>query len=209
MQFDQPQADNPYTKPGDDKLFVQFYHGTLKDEQQTMEQGRPVFKTVPMVKILVPGDRNTVIQAKATAEYTQRFPKQWERFSASQTQEIQGSLLSEVPIVTRAQAEELEYFKVYTVEQLAEAPDSLGAKLPTFHELKRKAAAYVANAKDASAAMRLAEQNEAQANRISSLEAEIARLSTMFEAATKSQVTTEKAPQHGEQHRSGNRRPSV
>ena len=204
MSFNEAPQDNPFAKPGDDKLFVQFYLGTRKNEQKSMDEGRPVFDTLPMVKILVPGDRNTVIQAKATEEYTTRFPKQWERFTSSQSQEIQGSLLSEVPIVTRGQAEELEYFKVYTVEQLADAPDSLSAKFPGFHDLKRKAVAYVANAKDAAAAMKLAEVNEAQANRISSLEAEIKRLSDMFEAATRSQVTPQKE-QHGEQHRPRNR----
>lgn len=209
MSFNDVPQDNPYTKPGDEKLFVQFYHGTLKNEQKSLEEGRPVFDTIPMVKILVPGDRNTVIQAKATAEYTQRFPKQWERFTASQSQDIQGSLLSEVPIVTRGQAEELEYFKVYTVEQLADAPDSLAAKLPGFHELKRKAAAYVANAKDAAAAMKLSEVNDAQANRITALEAEIKRLSDMFEAATRSQVTTEKEMKRGEQHSPRNRPASL
>jgi hypothetical protein len=187
-------------QPGDERLFVKFYTGTTKDADASAREGRPIYKSVPFVKILIPGDRNTVIDTFADAKYKARFPKQWAAFEQHQGQEIQGTLLSEVPIVTRAQAEELEYFKVFTVEQLAECPDTLAAKLPLFHELKRKAKTYVDQAKDTALAQKLGEENNALKNRVSSLESEIARLSQMFEAATKPQL-----PEAPRVERSGSR----
>lgn len=187
-------------QPGDERLFVKFYTGTTQDAEASAREGRPIFKSVPFVKILIPGDRNTVIDTFANKQYQARFPKQWAAYQQNQGQEIQGTLLSEVPIVTRAQAEELEYFKVFTVEQLAECPDTLAAKLPQFHELKRKAKTYVDQAKDTALAQKLGEENNALKNRVSGLESEIARLSQMFEAATKSQL-----PEAPRVERSGSR----
>jgi hypothetical protein len=184
-------------QPGDERLFVRFYNGTTQDAEATKREGRPIFKTVPFVKILVPGDRNTVIDTFAGKNYPLRFPKQWAAFQAQAAQEIEGTLLSEVPIVTRAQAEELEYFKVFTVEQLAECSDALSSKIPRFHELKRKAATYVQQAKDSAVAQKLGEENEALRSRVSGLESEIARLSQMFEAATKPQMEQPRVERSG------------
>jgi len=184
-------------QPGDERLFVKFYQGSTQDSEATQREGRPIYKTVPFVKILVPGDRNTVIDTFATQTYQLRFPRQWAAFQAQESQEITGTLLSEVPIVTRSVAEELEYFKVYTVEQLAECSDALAAKIPRFHELKRKAQTYVQQAKDSALAQKLGEENNALKNRVTGLESEIARLSQMFEAATKPQMEPPRVERSG------------
>lgn len=194
--------DMQYSQPGDERLYVKFYMGSMEDTAGTQREGRPMYKSVPFVKILVPGDRNTVIDTLAGTTYPRRFPRQWAAFQAQETQEIDGTRLSETPFITRALAEELEYFKVYTVEQLAECSDALAGKLPRFHELKRKAQTYVQQAKDSAMAMKLAEENTDLKNRIAGLESEIARLSQMFEAAMKPQQAE---GNRGEQHRSRNR----
>ena len=193
-------------QPGDERLYVKFYMGSTPDSAATLREGRPMYKSVPFVKILVPGDRNTVIDTFADAKYKSRFPRQWSAFEAKDSQDIQGTLLTETPLVTRAQAEELEYFKVYTVEQLADCNDNLATKISRFHELKRAAQTYVAQAKDGALAQKLGAENADLRNRVSGLEGEIARLSTMFEAATKPQLP--EAPR-GEQSRSRNRSSGV
>lgn len=186
----QPQGG----QPGDERLFVKFYTGTMQDNEASAREGRPIFKSVPFIKILVPGDRNTVIDTFANKQYQQRFPKQWAAFSNNDSQQIEGTLLSETPLVTRAVVEELEYFKVYTVEQLAECPDNLAAKIPKFHELKRKAQTYVQQAKDSALAVKLGEENDALKSRIGNLEGEIARLSQMFDAAVKNSAAPQEPP---------------
>lgn len=189
-------------QPGDERLYVKFYMGSTQDSGASAREGRPVYKSVPFVKILVPGDRNTVIDTFADLSYQKRFARQWAAFQTQETQEIEGTLLSETPLVTRSVAEELEYFKVFTVEQLAECNDALAGKLPRFHELKRKAQVYVQQAKDSALAQKLGEENSELKNRVAGLESEIARLSHMFEAAMKPQQAE---VSRGEQHRPRNR----
>jgi hypothetical protein len=196
--FDEPST----SQPGDERLYVKFYMGSTPDTAGTQREGRPMFKSVPFVKILVPGDRNTVIDTFADAKYKARFPRQWAAFESKQTQEVAGTLLSETPLVTRAQAEEFDYFKVFTVEQLAQCSDNLASKVPRFHELKRAAQTYVAQAKDGALAQKLGAENADLKNRVASLEGEIARLSTMFEAATKPQVEMPRVEQSRSRNRS-------
>ena len=191
-------------QPGDERLFVQFFDGTRKDKAASEREGRPIFRTVPWVKILIPGDRNSVVETYADDSYIKRFPKQWELYQSKESQQITGTLLSETPLVTRAQLAELEYFKVYTVEQLAEGNDNLATKIPIFHELKRKAQAFVAQAKDSALSQKLSAENEELRNRVAHLESEVARVSHMFEAA----VAVKEQP-HGEQPRPRNRSASV
>ena len=188
-------------QPGDEKLFVQFYDGSYQDSALSEQEGRPVFTTRPFVKILVPGDRTTVINTLADATYQRRFPRQWKAYQEKSSQDIQGTLLSEVPVVTRAQAQELEYFKIFTVEQLAGANDNLSTKIPGFQQLKQKAAVYVESAKDAALAQKLTAENTALRGRVESLESEIARLSQMFDAMKAPQVEVSRV----EQQRSRNR----
>ena len=198
------QAGGP--QPGDERLFVQFFDGVRKDKAASEEAGRPIFKTVPWVKILIPGDRNSVVETYADETYIKRFPKQWAAYQAKESQAIQGTLLSDTPLVSRAQLAELEYFKIYTVEQLAEGNDNLATKIPVFHELKRKAQTFVAQAKDSALAQKLGAENDALKLRVGQLEGEIGRLSQMFDAAVKG-ATSAPQPEHqrGEQHRSRNR----
>jgi uncharacterized protein YdaL len=193
--------DVAVAQPGDERLFVKFYDGTKQDKAASEREGRPIFTTVPFIRILVPGDRNTIIDTFADENYKRRFPKQWASYQAKESQAITGTLLSEVPVVSRAQCEELEYFKVFTVEQLAEVSDNLASKIPSLQELKRKAQTYVDQAKDAALAQKLNEENAGLKNRISALESELARLSQMFDAAMKPQTEAKSGVE-----RSGNRR---
>ena len=74
--FDEPST----SQPGDERLYVKFYMGSTPDTAGTQREGRPMFKSVPFVKILVPGDRNTVIDTFADAKYKARFfdfPEFW------------------------------------------------------------------------------------------------------------------------------------
>jgi uncharacterized protein YdaL len=201
MQKFQDDSDTMVAQPGDERLFVKFYDGTKQDKLASEREGRPIYTTVPFIRILIPGDRNTIIDTYADENYKRRFPKQWAAYQAKESQAITGTLLSEVPVVSRAQCEELEYFKVFTVEQLAGVSDNLASKIPSLQELKRKAQTYVDQAKDAALAQKLNEENAGLKNRISALESELARLSQMFDAAMKPQTEAKSGVE-----RSGNRR---
>lgn len=170
--------------PGDERLFVQFYMGSVKDDDQSEEQGRPIFRTVPFVKIMVPGDKNTVIDTVADINYQRRFSKLWRAFQANEAQEVVGLPIREWPAVTRSQADELRYLNILTVEQLSTLPDVYGTRIMGFHDLKRKAEVYLAQAKDSALANKLSAENEALKTQLDATNAELKRLSERFEEMT-------------------------
>ena len=193
------QAQGP--QPGDERLFVQFYSGVQVDRGATEREGRPIYKTVPFVKILVPGDRTAGIDTMATEEYKARFPKQWQAFQNGLTQTVEGTPLTECAFLARGLVDELAYFKVYTLEHLSDVNDALASKVPGLQELKRKAKAILAKAKDEALTLKVTEENAQLRQRVEGLQAEIKRLSEMFERAMNATgtgfVSTNKEPQHG------------
>lgn len=182
---------------GDETLFVKFYMGVQEDAEKSAEVGHPVFKDVPYVKILVPGDKNTIIDTVADRQYQQRFPRLWQQFTSQETQTHSGMPIREWPAVTRGQAEELLYLNIHTVEQLAACADTHGAKLMNFHALKAKAQAYLDAAKGAAGVQALAEENRKLKEQMTVLQKQMAEYAVAF--ATSSAKGT-----HAEQHDSGN-----
>ena len=142
-----PQEQFAPMEPGDERLFVQFYLGSRQNEEKTPADGRPIFDAVPFVKIIVPGDSNTMIDTTADATHKRRFAKMWWSFEQSLSQEMSGMPLRDWPAITRAQAEELNHLNVFTVEQLATLADVYGAKIMGINDLRRKAQAYLEQAK--------------------------------------------------------------
>lgn len=181
MQMSPTVMDGPRPDPEDERLFVQFYMGSIKNEDKSLEEGHPVFDSKPFIKIMVPGDRNSTIDTLASPQYQQRFHRQWAMFERNESQAISGFPLKEWPGVTRAQVEEMNHLNVYTVEQLATLPDVYGAKLMGFQDLKRKAEAYLAAAKDSAFAEKMSKQNEELKGQLAATQQELARLSAKFD----------------------------
>lgn len=181
MQMSPTVMDAPRQDPEDEKLFVQFYMGSMKNEDKSREEGHPVYDSRPFIKIMVPGDRNSTIDTLASPQYQQRFARQWSLFQQNESQAISGFPLKEWPGVSRAQVEEMNHLNVYTVEQLATLPDVYGAKLMGFQDLKRKAEAYLAAAKDSAFVDKVSAQNEELKTQLAATQQELARLSAKFD----------------------------
>jgi len=168
--------------PGDEKLFVQFYVGARKNDEKSEEAGHPVFDSVPFVKILVPGDKNTLIDTAVTDAHKRRFARLWDQFQNNQKQELSGMPIREWPAVTRGQAEELIYLNIMTVEQLAQLADVYGSKIMGFNDLKRKAIDYVEKAKDAAYTEKLSAELAKRDLDIAALRDQVKQLSDLISA---------------------------
>jgi len=172
---------------GDDKLFVVFYRSTELNEQKSVEAGRPVHDDIELVKIIIPGQRDSVV-SKATPDYQLRFPKQWAQFKANTTQLGSGTPLKEVSFVTLAQAADLAAMNVHTVEQLAGMADSQAHSFMGFQSLKQRAASYLENAAGNAPLVKMQAELESRDAKIAELEASVAAL------VAASKQTTAKAP---------------
>ena len=109
----------------DSRLAVQFYKKAIKQEDESNEAGRPIFKDFDFVNIVVPGNGLTEIDTYAREEHKRRFPRQWQHYMNTQGAETkeEGTPIEEWPLVSRAQAEELRGRKFRTVESIAHSSD--------------------------------------------------------------------------------------
>ena len=110
----------------DSRLQVRFYKRPVQQEQESLEAGRPIYKEFDFVHICVAGDTLTEIDTYALSSHKQRFPIQWANYMnrvGANEPDIVGTPVSEWPIVSKSQAEELRALKFHTVEAIAHASD--------------------------------------------------------------------------------------
>ena len=135
---------NPQQLSQESNLFVSFYSDAIELKAESEKQGRPVFRDVPFIKIVVPGDVNNIIERKATAEDKLKFPKAWARFEASEAEGQEGTPLEQWPQMSRSMVKECKYFEIHTVEQLATLSDINVSKMGMgYMDLRNKAKAYL------------------------------------------------------------------
>lgn len=139
----------------DSRLAVKFYKKPVKSEFASQEAGRPIYTDVTYIKIIVPGDGLSEIDRPMYEEDKQRFPKHWYQFMNTHGNDeiITGTPLSQWPLITMSQAEELKGLKFHTVEMIAHASDQqlqrigmIGGMSP--HSFRDKAKSFLNLAED-------------------------------------------------------------
>ena len=169
----------------DKKLFVQFYLRAVVNNFKSSQEGRPIFDEVDYVRIIVPGDKNTVIDTKVTPEYAQRFATQFEKYKKNQSQAVSGTPLEVWPQMTVGQVAELKAMNVHTVEQLAELPDNLAQRIMGSHDLRRRATTFLEAAHGEAANTKLAAELAQRDNEIELLKAQMAQMQQLIQTKGK------------------------
>ena len=169
----------------DENLLVRFYMYPKQNKQKSREEGRPIYEEVPFVHIMQPGNKESIIHRKATALDKSRFAEHFRKFEARESQEsTEGTPLNEWPGITRSQAEELKFFHVMTVEQLAGMSDTNAQNFRGVNGLKARAKAFLEVSSDNAAAEALAAaeaRNEEQAALIADMAARLEALEAVEE----------------------------
>jgi len=153
----------------DSKLHVQFYLRPVLQATLSNEANRPIFADVEHVRILVPGDKLSIVDRIASDDDRKRFTDHYAKFKAGRGEEAVGTRLEAVPWMTRSQVEEYKYFGIHTVEQLSDASDSVGQRFPGFNRDREKARKFIEAASGTNA-------------RVTDLERQLADMRAMFEA---------------------------
>lgn len=171
-----------------------FYMRAVEDPVESEKAGRPIFKDVPFVKIMVPGDRHNVVDVPVwddprvkpgkdgSGSHTSRFPAEWAAFKAQQAQVETGTPLSLLPGIPATMVKELEYFHIRTVEDLISAPASSVQGIMGINKLKGMAEDYVARAKGAAPDKALRAALEAKDNELAALRAQMASIISRLDA---------------------------
>jgi hypothetical protein len=179
---DAPEFDDKADNKGDG-THPRFFMEVVQNRARSEADGVPRFDEVEMVEILVPGDRlNSPVQRVSDA-HRKRWPRQYAAFKAGQGDSVQGTPIDQLPGMTRAQAEELRYFKILSIEQLAEMPEGLLMKARPMdgRALQDKAKRWIDTAAGAATEERLAAENRAKDEKISSMEAQLADMKRLMD----------------------------
>jgi hypothetical protein len=127
----------------DDKLFVEFMREPVLHPGKSREAGRAIYEERDFVRIHVPGDKTTVCVEPMHEINVFRFKSRYEKWKAGQAEAVSGTPLSALPGMSPAKVEEYKFFKVVTIEQLAEANDQMGQKFMSFQGDKQRAKAFI------------------------------------------------------------------
>lgn len=166
----------------DNKLYVEFFRKPVLQPGKSREAGRAVYEEVDYVRIHVPGDKSSVIERPVSQQDQFRFADRYAKWKAGQEEAVTGTPLSALPGMSPSKVEEYKFFKLVTVEQLAEANDNLGAKFMSFQQDKQRARAFLEVAKNNAPIERM---NEELAKRDAELE-ELRAMVTTLQANAKS-----------------------
>lgn len=182
-------ADNMplFDAESDKKLHVTFRMDAERNDAKSREEGRPIFEMTEFIRIMVPGDKDTIIDRPANELDRMRFSDRYQRFKSGMTQ-VQGTPLSEEIWLTKAQTEELKFFGIVTLEQLAGMADSNAQRFLGLQSLKQKAQARLELLKQSEPVNHLQALADRQAEVIKAQEAQIAQMGerlTKLESAPK------------------------
>jgi len=166
----------------DKKLYVQFYVRAHLDQGKTAEAGRPIYYDREYVRIIAPGDKTNIVDRPVRDLDRTRFPQHYARFKQGMTEQTVGTPLTVVGWLTPAQIEELAYFKIKTVEQLAYVADSVASKMAGLQGLKQKASAFLEAAKGQAPLTKMQAELESRDAQIAALMARLETLEANSEA---------------------------
>ena len=103
-----------------------FHVKAVKLEFASSQAGRPIYEDREFVDIIIPGDRRALAHEPVGEEHKARWPREYEAFRAGRSAPLEGTPLSEWPSarMSRSRVEELAYFNIRTVEELAGVNDA-------------------------------------------------------------------------------------
>lgn len=138
------------TQGADSNLAVTFYKRSMKQEDETIAAGRPIFKEFDFIRIMVPGDNLSEIDTYANESHKARFPRQWAHYQnkVGDHQDFVGTPIEQWTLITRSQAEELRGLKFPTVESVANCSDQQMQRIGMVagmspHSFREKAKAFL------------------------------------------------------------------
>jgi hypothetical protein len=165
-------------------LHVEFYPGKRFNEFRSKETGKPEFDLVTFIKKCNPGDPTNIVERPATEQDKEEWPRHWAAFERRTSYRPEtGTPVEDWPRLDVATVAKLKALEFHTVEQIAECSDQQCQRIGMgCFELRTKAAAYIAAAKDSSLAQKQAEELALRDQEIADLKETVLRLGAQIEA---------------------------
>jgi hypothetical protein len=156
-------------------MYVEFFLHPVEDKEASADMGRPMFKEIPYIMIMTPGDKSSVIRRPVqTGQHPKadnnRFHNEYNNFKQGLDTPVEGTILEQWAQITRAQVMELQHLGIKTVEHLADLNDSSAGQFMGLSDLKRKAQQYIAATASDAPLIKMQEELKARDNKIDTLE---------------------------------------
>ena len=183
-------------KYGDDSgLFVEFSREPKLMVFKSEQAGRPIYEDRDYISITYAGGKSVnkrevrlVPDNNGGPSDPERLPRHWEAFQRQAEQAQSGTQLEVMPWLTKSQVFELKAQKIYTVESLANIPDS-ALTITGGRGLREKAQKYLALSTDNAAVSALEAENR-------NLKTDLEMLKQQFAAFASNQAQSE-TPKRG------------
>jgi hypothetical protein len=168
----------------DNKLFVRFETKPQHNKFQSDKEGRPIFEEVEYISIITPGSRD-VFTTPLDDLYRARFKERYDKWkSSTDAQKVEGTLLAEMPWLTKGQIAEMNYSNVFTIEQLANLSDAQAMQFMGNHKLRERAKLYLEQAKGDAPLLRLQQELEQRDAKIEVLSGQVAGMQAALDKLT-------------------------
>lgn len=149
---------------------VIFTEEVYLDERETEKnKGIPKYSTRDMISIRFPGGDETV--KRVEDQDKREYAEQWQAYQEGKEQPLEGTPLSQWPVIPRAVVEEFKYYSIRTFEQLRDLNDEAKRKIGPLAQWQKKAVEWdkAANSKQAEV-VALREQLQRQTEKSERLE---------------------------------------
>jgi hypothetical protein len=167
------------------RLVVEFSLEPLKDEEKSAAEGRPIYVDHEWIKIRIPGDKDNNVSRAIRAGDKERFPQHWAAFQNKTKVVLEGTVLEEIPFLTKSQVLEFNGMGVRTAEQLVGMADSNTQKIMGYQSLKTRVNTYLEAAKGAAPALKLQAELEKRDAEIDMLKQMVATLGERVDSQNK------------------------
>lgn len=175
--------------------FARFFLDDVQDELATAREGRPIFKSLERVEIILPGNPHARPVHNVTDEHKARWPEQYAAFKQGRDLVIDGTPLEQWPVLTRGMVLELKALEIHTVEQVAELSDvSLQRVGKGAFNLRERAKAYLDDAQAGALVEDLNRKLEAALSANAALQNQVTELGGITQSLQARLMAIENAP---------------
>lgn len=184
---------NPAREKGMDRNVVQFFTKPAWNKNKSREAGRPIFDSKEYISVHAPGVRNEAYVGPVRQIDKRIYARQYQEWKSGQTNADQGTPLVTAGIVSPERAEELAFFKIKTVEQMASIDDARLQNLG--HTARREmeaCKAFLDKQSKAVAAGDLEKKLSERDARLAELEAKLAKLTAGADDTKRKSLTKNK-----------------
>lgn len=179
--FDLPSTAREGFGGRENQVFPKFYRGEKPDPIASRDAGVPINKSVDMVMIFQAGEKDYQ-REEVNDLHKQRWPNQWASYQQGVEQMQSGTPLAILFPANPEVISELARVNVFSVQALANVPDSSGAVIPYLTTWKKKAAEFLKNAESGKGFHEAEKRAEAAELKAMELEDTIAKLEARLKA---------------------------